>query len=117
MLEPQFETARRHFDAKEYFEAHEVWEEMWNEAGGARHSFLQGLIQVAVALHHAGNGNFKGARKLFASALEYLDRGKVDSSPVDVDKLRELVLDFELAIQRKLTGESEALPFFPLPMR
>ena len=115
--EPEFETARRHFDDREYFEAHESWEALWNEAGGARHAFLQGLIQVAVALHHAGNENFTGARKLFASALNYLEKGRGDSEPVDVDILKDLVLDFELAIQRRLAGEKGPLPFFQLPVR
>ena len=112
----RFEQGRLHFDAGEYFEAHEVWEDQWNEESGARHAFYQAIIQVAVALHHARNGNFKGARKLFASALGYLERGKIDCAPVDPERLKDLVLDFELAIGARVAGEEKALPFFTLPL-
>src|SRR5947209_8221191 len=97
-IELGFDQGRQFFDRGEYFEAHEAWEDLWKEAGGARHPFLQGLIQVAVALHHARNENFKGTRKLFASALGYLEKGLSDSEPVDLEALRDRVLDFELAL-------------------
>jgi uncharacterized protein len=42
----------RLFDAGEFFEAHEVWEERWRVATDkAERDFLQGLIQVAAAFH------------------------------------------------------------------
>ena len=113
----RFETACTHFDKGEYFEAHEVWEDLWNEAGGARHAYLQGLIQTAVALHHAGNSNWNGTRKLLASALGYLERGVAEAHEVDVAALRDRILDFELGVQRVLGGETAKLPFFLLPRR
>ncbi|NDD05448.1 MAG: DUF309 domain-containing protein, partial [Proteobacteria bacterium] len=32
MLDPRFSKACEHFNQGEYFEAHEVWEDLWNEA-------------------------------------------------------------------------------------
>lgn len=116
-MEQEFRKGCDHFDAGEYFEAHEVWEDLWNDAHGVRHAFLQGLIQVSVALHHARKGNFRGAHKLFASALQYLEKGKDGNDCLDLDKLRDHVLDFELAIQAVETGEDATLPFFKLPYR
>ncbi|WP_124728147.1 DUF309 domain-containing protein [Staphylospora marina] len=57
---------------RDYYECHEVLEELWLEEG--RDPFWQGLLQVAVALHHHRNGNLNGARKLFAAALDKLGR-------------------------------------------
>ncbi|MBM4317673.1 MAG: DUF309 domain-containing protein, partial [Deltaproteobacteria bacterium] len=48
-----FEQGCRYFDEEDYFEAHEIWEEIWIDAFGPRRYFLQGLIQASVALHHA----------------------------------------------------------------
>jgi len=110
-----FERGCQHFDAAEFFEAHEVWEELWNEAHGARHAFLQGLIQVAVGLHHAGNGNYRGAHKLFARALTYLEKGQPESKPIDLERLKDLVLEFELAVQAREAGNQEPFSFFKLP--
>jgi predicted metal-dependent hydrolase len=62
-----------HFNGCDFFEAHETWEELWTEYRGPARRFFQGLIQVAVALHHFGNGNIRGARKVYESSLGYLD--------------------------------------------
>lgn len=51
-------------NAGEAFDAHEVWEELWLEAGGARARFLQGMIQLAVAMHHWQAGRHPAARRL-----------------------------------------------------
>ncbi len=114
-MDPRFTKGCEHFNAREYFEAHEVWEDMWVEETGVRHAFLQCLIQVAVALHHAGNNNWNGTRKLCASALGYLEKGRADSKPVNMEALRDRILDFELAVQKKVKGEEVDLPFFDLP--
>lgn len=114
-LDARFQTGCDHFNAAEYFEAHEVWEDMWVEAHGPRHAFLQGLIQIAVALHHAGNSNWAGTRKLLASGMAYLEKGKIDSKPVDIVKMKDHIVDFEIAVQKILAGEETALPFFQLP--
>jgi len=52
------------FDAGDYEEAHEAWEEHWLEIGGSTRDFYKGLIQVAVALLHWHRGNVHGAVKL-----------------------------------------------------
>lgn len=59
-----------HFNAGEFFEAHEVWEDAWNGTSGRRSDFYRGLIQMAVALEHYRRLNGLGVRKVFASALE-----------------------------------------------
>ncbi len=111
----KFNEARFFFDAGDYFEAHEAWEDLWNESHGARHAYLQGLIQVAVALHHAGTGNLRGTKKLFASALGYLERGAEAADEVDVDELVQRVLSFQIAVDDE-TGKTE-FPYFKLPLR
>jgi predicted metal-dependent hydrolase len=60
------------FNAGEFFEAHEVWEDVWNHAQGERKRFYQGLIQCAVTLEHVRRGNPRGVVTVFASACEKL---------------------------------------------
>ena len=71
--EPLYLSGIERFNACEYFEAHEVWEELWTEYRGPSRKFYQGLIQAAVALYHFGNGNVRGARKLHISVHGYLE--------------------------------------------
>ena len=70
---PLYLRGIEHFNVCDFFEAHEVWEELWTNYQGPSRKFYQGLIQVAVALHHFGNGNIRGARKLYHSSRAYLE--------------------------------------------
>src|SRR5947209_19488357 len=62
------------FNRGDFFEAHEVWEDLWGESAGTEKRFYQGLIQAAVALCHFCNGNVRGAAKLYRSSRDYMDR-------------------------------------------
>jgi predicted metal-dependent hydrolase len=57
-----------------WFEAHEVLEAAWRPLphGPERH-FLQGLIQLAVALEHWRRGNPRGARGQWEKAQRHLE--------------------------------------------
>jgi predicted metal-dependent hydrolase len=62
------------FNRGDFFEAHEVWEDLWMETAGDPRRFYQGLIQAAVGLCHFCNGNVRGALKLYRSARDYMQR-------------------------------------------
>lgn len=63
----------RLFNAEDFFECHDVLEELWSETLGEERRFYQGLIQASVALFHFGNENLGGARKLYESARKNLE--------------------------------------------
>lgn len=52
------------FNQRHFYDAHEIWEDAWRDERGPERKFLQGLIQVAVALHHHSTGNLVGACSL-----------------------------------------------------
>lgn len=56
------------FNSGEWFEAHEVWEDIWHHAGGEKKQFYQGLIQLAVTIEHIRRGNPRGVVQVFESA-------------------------------------------------
>jgi uncharacterized protein len=64
--EPLYLAGIDHFNRGDYFEAHEVWEDLWHDCPAADRLFYQSLIQAAVALYHSANGNRVGAERLFA---------------------------------------------------
>jgi hypothetical protein len=68
----QYRRGLRLFNEEDFFECHEIIEELWSETLGEPKKFLQGLIQAAVALFHFGNENFGGAKKLYLSARDKL---------------------------------------------
>jgi len=73
------------FNEQAYFEAHEVWEDLWAESYGPERKFYQGLIQAAVGLCHFGNGNLRGAVKLYHSSRAYMEPCGSPFLGLDVD--------------------------------
>ena len=69
---PLYLRGIQHFNECEFFEAHDVWEELWSDYQGPSRRYFQGLIQAAVCLHHFGNGNCRGAIKLYHGCRGYL---------------------------------------------
>jgi uncharacterized protein len=47
--------------------------------------YYKGLIQAAVALHHFGNGNIRGARKVYRSSRGYLDAYRPECQGLNLD--------------------------------
>lgn len=71
--DPRYLAGIRYFNQHDFFEAHEVWEDVWTESSGPERRFYQGLIQAAVALHHFRNGNVRGAVKLYRTGRAYME--------------------------------------------
>jgi uncharacterized protein len=59
-----------HFNARRYFEAHEIWEEIWLRSVDDTKLFYQMLIQAAVGLHHYERGNTRGGRGMHKRVIE-----------------------------------------------
>jgi predicted metal-dependent hydrolase len=77
----------RWFNEGNFFEAHEVWEEIWTECRDPSRLFYQGLIQAAVCLLHFSKRNTRGARKLYHSSRRYLEQFGPRHQGLDVVKL------------------------------
>jgi predicted metal-dependent hydrolase len=70
--DPRVAAFFERYEAGAYFEAHEILEAFWMDYREADRDFYQGLIQAAVARHHAGRGNARGARGVAASCRNRL---------------------------------------------
>lgn len=78
-----FKRGVEHFNALEFWEAHEAWEELWLVAETEIEQFLQGLIQVAAAYHHMKRGTFRGGVRLFDAGLRRLSAFPQHFSGID----------------------------------
>jgi predicted metal-dependent hydrolase len=75
------------FNRGDFFEAHEVWEDLWMDTASPDKRFYQGLIQAAVGLLHFCNGNVRGALKLYKSGRDYMFRTGSPHQGLDVEKM------------------------------
>ncbi|MCH7767292.1 MAG: DUF309 domain-containing protein [Acidobacteria bacterium] len=49
---PQYLAGIRYFNERDFFESHEVWEDVWNDCDSGSRKFYQGLIQIAAGFPH-----------------------------------------------------------------
>ncbi len=85
------------FNAGRYFEAHEVLERLWLAADGLDRELYQGVLQVAVGLHHEAGGNRKGAASMLAKGVARLTPLAPSRLGVDVARLLDDVRAFQAA--------------------
>jgi predicted metal-dependent hydrolase len=95
----------RLFNAGAYYESHEVWEDLWLRNRSEARPFLQGLIQVAAALHHQARGNAVGMQALLVEAGQRLRPFAPATLGVAVEPL--LADLAELQLERKVSARLE----------
>ena len=88
-----------------FFEAHEVWEEIWIVSTGPERLFLQGLIQLAAALVHLGRGKVEPARRLLAMALAKLQDAPDGFAGLSFSRLKD-----DIAAARARLAEGHEIP-------
>ena len=105
---PEFLRGVELFNRTEFFEAHEVLEDVWRAAPAGDKKFLQGIIQVAVALYHHGNGNSIGARSVLRRAFRNLSRYPEGFGGIHLAGLLHSICDWQHAMD-----EGTPVPQFP----
>ena len=91
-LDPRLEPGRAAFNRGAFFEAHELWEDVWRDLAGDQRNLVQGLIQIAAGLHHLQHGRQRPAARVLARAVQKLSLAGVtpasDRPPLaDIDTL------------------------------
>ncbi|MDP9267227.1 MAG: DUF309 domain-containing protein [Acidobacteriota bacterium] len=107
MPDATFERGIALFNRREFFDAHEVLEDLWRVAEGPDKRFLQGLIQIAVGFHHLSTGNTIGARSLLGRGGEKLRGLPAVQDGIDVAAVRTALT----AWLAHLEGEAPQPPF------
>jgi len=75
------------FNKRQFYDAHEYWEELWLDYKLTDPQFIQGLIQLAVSYFHFFNQNLNGARSMIKKCLKKIDPIEV-ARGIDVMELK-----------------------------
>ena len=97
-IPPEFWQGVELFNAGQFYACHDTLEALWMEATEPDKTFYQGILQIAVALYHLGNGNLKGAVILLGEGSNRLARYPSIYREIDVDEL----LDQSIALLKAL---------------
>ncbi len=82
--DPRFNEGLKLFNSRDWYSAHDLFEELWFESIGQERSSLQGILQIAVAQVHLDKGNRNGAAILYGEGLGRLRSG-LDSIELGLD--------------------------------
>jgi len=108
--DPLYLSGISRFNRGEYFECHEVWEDLWRATRGPSRLFYKGLIQAAVSLYHARRGNPHGAAKLFGRSCRALEGYRPCYLGLNVERLlAEVAVGLRCGEQRFPAGQSPGI--------
>ena len=71
------------FNDQKWYEAHDAFEDLWNDLVGDERQIVQGILQVSVSQFHLNKGNLNGAMILLGEGLGRI-RDKV-SEDLEID--------------------------------
>ena len=91
------------YNNKNFYDAHEFWEELWSDYKLEQPDIIQGLIQISVGYFHLTNLNKKGSIGLFTKAIKKLTP-HVNSEKLPID-ISLIVLDAEKMLKWVLTSQ------------
>ena len=57
------------FNNQKWYEAHDAFEDIWNDLVGDERQIVQGILQVSVSQFHLNKGNLNGAKILLGEGL------------------------------------------------
>jgi uncharacterized protein len=106
----QFQRGIEQFNRRDFFRAHETWEEIWLHAAPPEKTFLQGLIQVAAAFHHYRRGRPAGTLSLLRAGLKRLAGFSPTYHGIRLEELRQTVARWIESLARGQRPRLEEMP-------
>ena len=94
-IETLFEEGKSKYLRGEYFDAHEIWEDLWSDYYLIDRKLIQGLIQLCVSLVHLENGNLKGAKSLLKKSIEKFSQFEKTDRSINLKLLKEDLITLE----------------------
>ena len=81
-----FQAGLKLFNEKNFYDAHEKWEDLWSDYYLKDRLFIQGLIQLSVSFVHLKNNNMNGAKSLLNKCKKKFEGFDIQRG-IDVKKL------------------------------
>ena len=91
------------YEEKDFFEAHELWEELWSEYYLSDRTLIQGLIQLAVSFVHLGNGNLNGAKSLLKKSADKFSSFSGVHRGINIDNLNQQIAEIIIEYEQLIT--------------
>ena len=100
------------FNSQDFYACHDTLEALWMEAGEPEKKFYQGILQIAVALYHLSNQNWRGAVILLGEGINRLSYYQPIYAGIAVEELLGQSVKLLSALQQ--AGPEAVANFIPL---
>ncbi|NJN88589.1 MAG: DUF309 domain-containing protein [Leptolyngbyaceae cyanobacterium SL_7_1] len=97
------------FNQQEFYACHDTLESLWMEAIEPDKTFYQGVLQLAVALYHLSNHNWRGAVILLGEGINRLRHYQPSYSAIEVTPLLEQSHHLLITLQQAGTEQVAAI--------
>ena len=72
------------FNNQKWYEAHDAFEDIWNDLVGDERQIVQGILQVSVSQFHLNKGNLNGAMILLGEGLGRIRNRSSEDLEIDL---------------------------------
>ncbi|MFI5145298.1 MAG: DUF309 domain-containing protein [Ignavibacteria bacterium] len=104
------------FNEGDFFECHDILEDIWFEIRGGSRNFYQGLIQAAVGFYHITvRNNTKGALSQLKKGTVKLNGYKPEFQGVELDHFLERINECIALIEKSNEGSHIKFPVKKIP--
>lgn len=98
-LPTEFWQGIEQFNQGEFYACHDTLEAIWIPTIGPEKQLYQGIIQIAVAIYHLSNLNWRGTVILMGEGLNRLRRYPDEYAGLDLGQLRQEVAELLETLQ------------------
>ena len=115
--EELFHSGLKLFNNREFYDAHEYWEELWLEYQLEDKKFIQGLIQMTVAYYHLSTDNKKGALSLLNKCLNKMELFTPSNRGIDVVQIIDRINRSIEMIEKSQDFEWDLVPLLKVNLK
>ena len=88
------------FNDGDYYEAHEVLEDLWHDEQRPIRAVYQGILQIGVGIYHMERGNYKGALRLISGGAELIEPHGEECLDLQLGQLRRDAITLAVELKR-----------------
>ena len=78
------------FNNQKWYEAHDAFEDIWNDLIGDERQIVQGILQISVSQFHLNKGNLNGAMILIGEGLGRIRNRVSEDLEINICKTKQL---------------------------
>ena len=82
-----FEKGLKAYNNKNFYDAHEYWEDLWSDYVLHDAKFIQALIQLSVGYFHITNSNINGANGLLRKCIPKFEMYLPEKRGINIEKI------------------------------